>query len=374
MHEPSMCDWCGGDIEARTRRLTCTRETCSFQFCNGCRNKALIHKDHEMVDSAPAAGRGGLAYSDPYQLDRATRRLHPQHSQEIEPPKLKPRTDNAATGVHPPSAQTTHLAAAAPLTKGDMESMLSGLRSDLASDMRKNVSALRSDMVEEFRMVRQETAAQLKKVREENSLAVGEVKDDLTKMEARLKKLEEKPQKNKDDSDFPNRDTQVVVTGWIEEVEETEVVERIRRFLSANNMESKVKDVFCFADPSNFGIIEFESIAATRGFLKKLRAAGDLEIDDEKKLRFAPNRTLVQRAQDRRLGQIKHQLFTSGHALDDIKIIWRRNVVKLGKKIVYKLRLDTKEHEYLEEAMAVQDVVEDYVKLWVSQRDSGDSD
>ena len=143
-------------------------------------------------------------------------------------------------------------------------------------------------------------------------------------------------------------------------------------------MAGKAQDVYCFADPSNFGVIEFASVKDVRGFLRMLRKASEFEIDNEKSLKFSPNRTLNQRAQDKRLGQIKHQMTLQGHDLEAIKIIWKKNIVKLGDKVVYKFSKGTTEgtgeHIYSNEGIIVKDGVEDVVKSWISQRGGDESD
>ena len=90
-------------------------------------------------------------------------------------------------------------------------------------------------------------------------------------------------------------------------------------------------------------------------------------------MRFAPNRTLGQRAQDKRLGQIKHQLHERGHALQDIKIVWRKNLVKLKDRVIYKLGA-RRTHEYFTEGLIVKEVVEKHIKEWLEQRGAEESD
>lgn len=149
------------------------------------------------------------------------------------------------------------------------------------------------------------------------------VKDDLAKMEARLKKLEEHPE-TRVDSDTPDRRLQVIVTGWAEETAESEITSEINQFLQHNGLKGNARDVFCFTDPSIFGVIEFVSVAGARSFLRGLRKATRFNIEGERNLRFSPNHTLAQRAQDKRLGKIKHRLSEEGHDLSDIKIVWKR--------------------------------------------------
>ena len=56
------------------------------------------------------------------------------------------------------------------------------------------------------------------------------------------------------------------------------------------------------------GEIQFKTSSAKRGFYRRLKDAKNLEIDTEKSLRFADRKTLQERAQDQRLGQIKHRI------------------------------------------------------------------
>ena len=59
-------------------------------------------------------------------------------------------------------------------------------------------------------------------------------------------------------------------------------------------------------------------------------------------------------------------------ALETIKILWRKNIVKLEGKVLYKQRKE--ERVYKEEGLFVKDVVEEFVKQWVSDRDAEESD
>ena len=158
---------------------------------------------------------------------------------------------------------------------------------------------LREDVKEEMVAIRTETKQEFAKVRQENKITGDVVRQELQKMDERLQKLESRPKSksNEENKDGADRDLQVVVSGWVEEVDETQIVERTRRFLVDNDLADKVEDVYCFRDPCNFGIIEFRSISAARGFLRKLKSAKNFETDEEagRSLRFSPNRTIQQR-------------------------------------------------------------------------------
>ena len=64
---------------------------------------------------------------------------------------------------------------------------------------------------------------------------------------------------------------------------------------------------------------------------------------------------------------IKHQLHELGHPLEDIKIMWRKNVIKLSTDIVYKLS-ESGSHVYLGAATGVKDDVEELVRDWIEMR------
>ena len=106
-----------------------------------------------------------------------------------------------------------------------------------------------------------------------------------------------------------------------------------------------------------------------------MRDAKGFEIggDEGRQMRFAANRTIQQRAQDKRLGQVKHQMYENGIAPEDIKILWRKNVVKVRGKVVYKMSMTSK-HIYSDEASEVKVGVEEFVKKWLEVGGEEDSD
>ena len=115
-----------------------------------------------------------------------------------------------------------------------------------------------------------------------------------------------------------------MASGWDEEKTEKEIVEAVRKFLDKNELQEKVSEVFCFQDHCKFGVIECHSIRAARSFLRKLRDAEDFDIEghEGRQMRFTANQTIKQRAQDKRFGQLEHQMFQNGIPLEDIKILW----------------------------------------------------
>ena len=149
-------------------------------------------------------------------------------------------------------------------------------------------------------------------------------------------------------------------------------MEKINDLIDKNGCRAKVKDVWCYRDPANFGIIEFHTTAATKAFLRRLPKATDMQIEDGKTMRFGRNRTLTRRANDKRLGLIKHLLAqVEGVELKDIKIRWKANVIRLKNEIVYKKDKDG-QHVYTGKANDVKDQVEQQVRRWLEERGAED--
>ena len=116
-----------------------------------------------------------------------------------------------------------------------------------------------------------------------------------------------------------------------------DIQKKINDVIDENGWRARVKDVFCHGDPANFGIIEFHTPASAKSFLRRLAKMTGLEIEAGKVMKFSANRTLLQRAADKRLGMIKHLLAQlEGTDLKDVKISWKANVVRLKSEIVCK--------------------------------------
>ena len=90
-------------------------------------------------------------------------------------------------------------------------------------------------------------------------------------------------------------------------------------------------------------------------------------------MHFAMNRALAQRVQDERLGRVKHKIHEIGHSQESPKILWRKNIVMLNIKVLYKLS-GTSQHVYDGEALDVKHVVEQLVRGWLEQKGFEDSD
>ena len=168
-----------------------------------------------------------------------------------------------------------------------------------------------------------------------------------------------------EDKDEENKDHHVIVTGWITEHDEKIILAKINEFIDKNGWRAKVKDAWCYSDPTNFGVIEFHTIVSTKAFLRGLAKATDMQIEEGKTMRFGRNRTLTQRANDKRLGLIKHLLAqVKGVEFKDIKIRWKANVISLTSETVYKKDKDG-QHLYIGKANDVKDQVEQQIRRWL---------
>ena len=147
---------------------------------------------------------------------------------------------------------------------------------------------------------------------------------------------------------------------------------KVNEFIDKNGWLAKVQDAWCYSDPTNFGVIEFHTTASAKAFLRGLAKATDMQIEDGKTMRFGRNRTLTQRANDKRLGLIKHLLAQLEDVeLKDVKIRWKANIIRLKSEIVYKKDIDG-QHLYIGKANHVKDQVEQQVRRWLEERGAED--
>ena len=133
-----------------------------------------------------------------------------------------------------------------------------------------------------------------------------------------------------------DRERQAIVTGF-DEREEKIIVDGIKKELEKRDLHQRVTNIFTFVDPSKVGVIEFETVAAKRGFFKKLKSR-KMELDDGNALYFNNNETWDTRVKNKTLGQVKCKLFEQKSiALDTIKIDRRTWKVIIGGQVVASL-------------------------------------
>jgi len=132
------------------------------------------------------------------------------------------------------------------------------------------------------------------------------------------------------------RERQIIVTGF-DEREEKVIVDGIRKELEKRDLHQRITSIFTFVEPSKVGVIEFETVAAKRGFFKKMKSR-KLELDDGNALYFNNNETWETRIKNKTLGQVKCKLFENKHVpLDTIKIDRRAWKVIIGGQVVASL-------------------------------------
>ena len=68
------------------------------------------------------------------------------------------------------------------------------------------------------------------------------------------------------------REKQVIVSGF-EECDEQTIIKELEQTLTTRQLYHRVSSVFTFVDPSKIAVMEFETVAAKRGFFKKLQSS-----------------------------------------------------------------------------------------------------
>ena len=85
-------------------------------------------------------------------------------------------------------------------------------------------------------------------------------------------------------------------------------------------------------------------------------------------MRFKSNDPIDKQITDKTLGFVKYHLYeTKGHALTNIKIKWRKNLVELqGKRVAW--ISDSGEMKYDETVLDIKMVVETSLREWMEKR------
>ena len=86
------------------------------------------------------------------------------------------------------------------------------------------------------------------------------------------------------------------------------------KFWIANALKEKVADILCYSDPEMSGVIKFRTENGWNAFLRSCRRAKDKIIEGDQKLRFSKKLTVVERAEEKRLGYIKSAIMNKFEA------------------------------------------------------------
>jgi len=166
------------------------------------------------------------------------------------------------------------------------------------------------------------------------------------------------------------RELQVIATGLKEAIDEEDAISQVTKIVQEIGAGNKHTRVFTFTDPSKIGVVEFKSIAAKIGFLKKANTL-QTEWTNGDNMHFKCNDTLAKQLVDKELGQIKSHLHTKkGYSLSDIKIKWKRQTVEVKgspwKKVAW-TEADGK-IKYADEALGIKEEVKAFMQAWKEKR------
>ena len=131
------------------------------------------------------------------------------------------------------------------------------------------------------------------------------------------------------------RAMQVVVFGFKERTEPRTIEESLNTMLKGLLGDGCTAQVNALGDPAKVGMITFKSIADKIDFYKKVRNNPNKSIVGD--LFFRNNLTRDERAKEKKLGYTKHHITHDGGELeDDVKILWRKDMVTVrGKKVAW---------------------------------------
>ena len=163
------------------------------------------------------------------------------------------------------------------------------------------------------------------------------------------------------------RELQIVVGGFDEDTQGQTIIDTIEKFMKEAGARNKVESVGTFVDPARVRFIEFESKAAKISFFRKIRNASTNVNGLD--LWFTSNRTFAERARDKCLGLVKHNLIEiQGQVPSVVKIDWERGFVKVKNKKVATVSEEA-EVACSPEAADIKDAVEAGMAAWFAKRE-----
>ena len=266
----------------------------------------------------------------------------------------------------------------AALTAGGMRELMKEFRasinSDFKDDLKIGLGDLRKDVCQELKTVREETQAEFKKIREESKIESNKTEARLSTLEARMLTMETKPHEEDSDPEGGHPELLVVVSGWLEETPEADIVKRLQLSVAENEMQAKVVEIFCFSDPASSGVLKFQTAAKRDAFLQGLRRMKGEVINEDRHMKFSKKLTVVERAAEKRLGYIKNEVMTRmGASVQEVKIHWKTHEITYKSTKIFKIKKGG-ERIYDGVAKDVKKGVEAKVEEWLKKRMSEDSE
>ena len=186
-------------------------------------------------------------------------------------------------------------------------------------------------------------------------------------IEEMVKKHFANPMTNMSGSDNDQvREKQVIVSGF-EECDEQTIIKELEQTLTTRQLYHWLSSVFTFVDPSKIAVMEFETVAAKRGFFKKLQSS-KLDLGNGNVLYFNNNDTWEMRVKNKTLGYVKHQLGAlKSIPYEQLKIDRRKLSVKHKDKLKAWYN-DAGEVQYAENMEDVKKGVETLMETWLAKR------
>ena len=198
----------------------------------------------------------------------------------------------------------------------------------------------------------------------ERKAETGQLREQIERMEKRFDNF--KPPGLGAADDDTTRERQVIVSGF-KESDEQSIVRTLQKMLEMKEITQKIAAMFTFMDPSKVGVIEFETVAAKRGFFKKMGQT-KVVLDADTTLFLNNNETWENRVIIKTLGHIKYQMTGQmSIAHTEIYIDRKKQVVKYKGKTKAWVNKDGV-FEYDADMNNIKSKVEEIMATWMEKR------
>ena len=174
------------------------------------------------------------------------------------------------------------------------------------------------------------------------------------------------------DADHPER--LVIVSGWPAGTPEKTIVDRLQVFVEVNALQGRVAQVFCYNEEAMSGVLKCRTEAGRNALLRGSWRLTDKQISEDRIMKFGKKLTVFERADEKRLGFIKHEVMTKfGVGVKDVKIMWAWQQVEFKGEKIFKVKKNG-QRIYSGVGKEISQNVEAKVADWLKKRNQEDSD
>ena len=145
-------------------------------------------------------------------------------------------------------------------------------------------------------------------------------------------------------------------------------------FVEENALKERIMQVFCYNEEAMSGVLKCRTEAGRNALLRGSWRLKNKQIGEDRTMKFGKKLSVLERADEKRLGYIKHEVMTKFEAgVKDVKIRWPRQEIEYKGERIFKIN-KAGQRIYSGAGKEVKQDVEAKVAAWLKKRNQEDSE